>query len=356
MDMDLTIEARRLALDEPLRQALPAQAGEAMASLHATGWAERVQCRLLQSPQGEFRYVVQAAVQDVLLQPEAVPCVIADGRGEVEIVPGQVMLKEFTGTCGHGKVVMTGQALLGGERLGLDLLVKATDLSMDDRLLAALPTGLGELGGRLSVDGPADVVLVVQAGQEAGPVDYRLTVFPRDVQVRHEGLGLAFSSVRGTLVADPGRLELIGLTGGGGSAPARLEGVITTGGGTIHGDVRMTATDLPVTEGLVAAMPAEVAGLLGRRGGGGVCDVDLQHLRWTSPRRPSAASSAPASSAPAGPVGPTTPGISSDRSARLACGPPCTQPFLPNSRAASNMVTRFSPRMFAMPWCEFATT
>jgi hypothetical protein len=149
------------------------------------------------------------------------------------------------------------------------------------------------------------VDLVVQAGQEAGPADCRLTVFPRDVQVRHEGLGLAFSSVRGTVVADPGRLEMIGLTGLSGTSPARLEGVITTSGGSIHGDLRMTAMDLPVTEGLAAAMPADVAGLLGRVGNGGACDVDLRHLRWTRPRGTAAASSQPAASEPAAPAGQT---------------------------------------------------
>jgi hypothetical protein len=295
MDLDLTVEARRLPLDDVLREALPAEACQAMASLHASGWAEQVQCHLLQSPQAPLRYLVEAAVHDVLLRPEAVPCVITDGRGELQIIPGEVLLKQFTGACRDGRVVMSGRALLGGERLGLDLLVKATDLYVDDRLLAALPTGLGELGGGLSVDGPADVNLAVQAGQEAGPVAYHLTVFPHDMQVRYEGLGLAFSGVRGTVAADPGRLEMVNLTGVGGSAPARLEGVITTAGGTVGGDVQMTATGLPVTEGLVDAMPAEVSGLLGRLAGGGELDVNL---RWTRPRQPVTTSSAPASSEP----------------------------------------------------------
>jgi hypothetical protein len=82
-----------------------------------------------------------------------------------------------------------------------------------------------------------------------------------------------------------------------------LAGVITTTADAVRGDLRLTAGDLPITDGLVAAMPAEVGALLGRVGSGGVCDVDLRHLRWIRPRVAAAAASAPAttSSAPAGP-------------------------------------------------------
>ncbi len=300
MDMNLAVEARRLPLDKQLTDALPAQAREAMASLHTTGWAERVRCRLLQSPEGTFRYEVQAAVDGVSFRPEAVPCEVTHGRGELEITPGEVRLKELTGASGRGAVVITGRALLGQERLGLDLLVKATDLHMDDRLLAALPTDLGELSERLSVAGPADVELVVKSQPQPGPVDYQLLVCPHDMQVSHEGWGVTFSRVRGTVLANPGKIEMIGLTSAGGAVPARLEGVITTGEEIITGDLRLAASDLPITEGLVAAMPAEVAGLIGHLGSGGVCDVDLARLTWRHPRCGPESSSAPvASSAPA---------------------------------------------------------
>ena len=87
MDMDLSVEARRLPLDWQLIDALPAQAREALDSLHAAGWAERVQCHLLRSPEGTFRYQVQAALDDLSFQPQAVPCRVTDARGEVQITP-----------------------------------------------------------------------------------------------------------------------------------------------------------------------------------------------------------------------------------------------------------------------------
>lgn len=294
MDMDLAIEARRLPLDWELTDALPPQAREAMVSLHAAGCADRVRCRLLRSPTGTFRYEVQAAVDELSFQPEGIPCRVTDVRGEVEVTPGKVALKDLTGVCNRGTVVMAGSALLGGPRLGLDLLVKATDLHLDDRLLSALPAELSDVTGRLSVAGPADIDLAVKAEQEPGPVDYRLTVLPHGIQVRHEGLGLAFSGVQGTVLASPSRIEMIGLSAAGGSAPARLEGVIATGAEGISGDVRLVATDLPITAGLAAAMPPEVSALMGRVGGGGVCDVDLRRLTWTRPRRSATTSSAPA--------------------------------------------------------------
>ncbi|MCJ7544951.1 MAG: AsmA-like C-terminal region-containing protein [Phycisphaerae bacterium] len=306
MDMDLAIEARRLPLDWELTDALPPQAREAMVSLHAAGWADRVRCRLLRNPAGTFRYEVQAAVEELSFQPEAVPCQVTGARGEIQITPGRVTLKDLTGLCNRGTVVIAGSALLGGQRLGLDLLVKAADLHMDDRLLSALPTELSDVSGRLSIAGPADIDLAVKSGQEPGPVDYRLTVLPHGMQIRHEGLALAFSGVRGTVLASPDRIELIGLSTAGGSSPARLEGVISTGPESISGDVRLVATDLPIPAGLAAAMPAEVSALMGRVGSGGVCDVDFRRLAWTRPRRSATTGSAPATaSAAGGPAGQT---------------------------------------------------
>ena len=308
-DMDLTVEARRLPVDQDLAAAMPPQARDAMASLHAAGWAERVDCRLLSSPTGTFHYEVQAAVNELSFRPDAIPCQVSDARGQVHISPDRITLQDLTGACGPGTVVITGQATLGKERLGLDLFAQARDLQMDDRLLAALPTALGNLSDRLSVSGPTDIDLAVTSGPDEGPADYQLEVRPRDMQVRHKRLGVEFSGVHGTVLANPRRVQFVGLAAGGGSVQALLDGEISSGAQTFDGDVRLTATGLSITPQLMAAIPAEADALASRFPGGGTVGVDIRRLTWHSPRQsPTTASAAASTPASAPTSAPSTPG------------------------------------------------
>ncbi len=217
----------------------------------------------------------------------------------MEIDPDLVTINELTGVCGQGQVVIAGQALLREKEVGLDLMAKATRMPMDERLLAALPTDLAGLRKKLSVSGLADVELFVRSGLEGEQAaDYRLRIFPQDMQVRYEGLPWAWSGMRGTVLATPGRIEMDHLTAEEGSLRFRMDGVITSGVEALEGNVSLTATDLPISRELVAALPTEIGGLMGRLAGGGSCDVDLRRLAWTTPKSSSATSS-PASEASA---------------------------------------------------------
>jgi hypothetical protein len=304
-NMDLTIEARRLPIDEDLAAALPAPARRALESLHPAGWAERVHCHLRQTNGGQVHYQAQATVGDLSFESEVIPCRITNGRGDVEIDPGLVTINDLTGVCGQGRVVIAGQALLKEEEVGLDLIAKATQMPMDERLLAALPTDLAGLRKKLSVSGLADVDLSVRSALWQGQAaDYRLRICPQDMQVKYEGLPSAWSGVRGTVQAAPGRIEIDNLTAEEGSMQLRMDGVITSTVDALEGDVSLKATDLPISRELVAALPAEVGALMKRLADGGSCDVDLRKLAWRTPRASlpttsPASSPADAASAPA---------------------------------------------------------
>jgi hypothetical protein len=295
--VDLTIEARQLTVDEELVAALPDSVRRMVASFHPAGTIEQMHCRLSQPAGGTMQCEGQATVAGLSFQPEKVPCKVTDARGEVQIAPGQVTVKDLIGTCGQGQVVVNGRMLLGEKDVGLDVTAKATGVPMDEKLLAALPTDVADLGKKLSVSGLADIDLVARSEPGQAP-DYQLRLYPQAMDVRCEGFPVALGGVRGTVLATPGRIEMDNLTAEQGSMRMRISGTIASDANTVKGDVSLNATDLPITRELIAAMPAEVNVLMGRLAGGGSCDANVQKLSWVSPK-PAPAASAPAASAPA---------------------------------------------------------
>ena len=295
--MDLAVEARQVTVDDELVAALPESVRRMIASFHPAGSIEQMHCHLTQAAGGTMQCEGQAALAGLSFQPEKLPCQITDARGEVQIAGGLITVKDLIGACGRGQVVVNGTMRLGDKDAGLDVTAKATGVPVDEKLLTALPTGVAGLGKKLSATGLADLDLTVRSEPGQTP-DYQLRFYPQAMDIRYEGFPVALGGVRGTVLATPGRIEMDNLTAEQGSMRMRISGTITSDADATKGDISLNATDMPITRELIAAMPPEINGLMGRLAGGGSCDANVQKLSWVSPK-PAAAASAPASSAPA---------------------------------------------------------
>ena len=302
-DSDITVEVRRLPLDDALLSAMPEKARGIMESLHAAGQAESATVKLTQVAGGETHYEIRATLGDASFKPDAFPYELTGAAGDVEIQPGLVEVKGLTARHGPSSVVVNAQAFIG-QTVGVDLEVKAQAVAFEGALFDALPERAKEIWRRFSPSGSADVDmhLVHRTPQRPGRTDYRLVVIPKGAQIRYEGFPYAFGGVNGRIVATPSRVDIEELRAAQGAMQGSLSGSIITEQGGERTDLRVWARDVPISQELIAAMPKEMSALVDRFSPGGTCDVDLPKLSLRRPEPPSATApgATSAASQPAG--------------------------------------------------------
>jgi hypothetical protein len=280
-EVKLDIEAKGIPLDSTLISAMGEPARSTMESLHASGAAEKLQLEIRQERGEELTYMAKASMAGVAFRAEAFPFPVSGAAGEVAVEPGMVTISGLNGQAGTAKVGISGQAMLSGKKIGLDMEIAADDLVFDDLLREAVPQSLKPLWAKLRPGGTADMVLTVRHNlpDRPGQTHYQVLLQPRDMQVRYAGFPYAFSGVNGRVVATPGLIEIERLSARHEGGTAELSGVIRWEEEASSAELSLEAHGLPIGRDLLSAMPAEVSALVDRFGEGGSCDVKLEQLR-----------------------------------------------------------------------------
>ncbi|MEM6314658.1 MAG: hypothetical protein AAF743_11245, partial [Planctomycetota bacterium] len=113
------------------------------------------------------------------IKPEAIPYQLENVRGRVIVRPDSVELQNLTASKGNGVAIglsgrgFTVREMDGLEKTQWELDLRATDVPVDEELVAALPEALAELATDLELQGRLDVSLpdlrIVPSGVDAEP-------------------------------------------------------------------------------------------------------------------------------------------------------------------------------------------
>ena len=304
-EVDVTVTASNLPLDDTLAAALDERARRAMESLRPGGSAESVTAYLRQSGGGKLTHEITAQLAGASFRPSSFPYAITDATGVLTIHPHVVDIRNIRGR--HGKTpvhIRRGKVLLRDKDFGLILEdIAAPGLVFDKDLREALPAALRKVWEQLSPDGRADVtnlLLRYNVPGAEGKFDYRLMMDARGLKITCRDFPYPFRSITGKVLATPGRVVLKDIVAPAGKGRATLSGTILTGRDGDRLDLTIGARGLPVDAALLGAMPKELAPLISRLKPGGTCDV--QGLVVELLRRPALAASQPASAPASAPA------------------------------------------------------
>lgn len=314
-EVDVTITASDLPLDETLTAALDESRRAGIKALNPGGSAKSITAYLRQSGGGKLTYEITVMLAGASFRPSSFPYAITDATGVLTIYPHLVDIRDLRGR--HGKTpvhIKRGKVLLWAKDFGLDLQeVAAPGMAFDQDLYRALPAALQKVWRQLSPSGRADVVnlaLRYNVPGKEGKFDYRLVLSAKGLQITYRDFPYPLRGVAGTVVATPGRVVLRDIVAAAGKMRASLSGSIVTQQADERLDLSIRAGKIPIDATLLGAMPKEFASLIGRLKPGGTCDIEKLHLelRRRSPAPPAApdgkgaprTATAPAGAKPAG--------------------------------------------------------
>ncbi len=149
---------------------------------------------------------LQITPRDLSVTPSAAPYRLDHLQGEISIFPNRVILNDLRATHGDARISISGRGDLGGQP-AWNLKLSANQLTVDDELLAALPTSVGDVLRGLKVGGKIGVDLSKLAywprGQGAAPaakagadVDFAAKIMMQGTSL---DIGLPATDIRGDI-------------------------------------------------------------------------------------------------------------------------------------------------------------
>ena len=262
--VELSGDVARLVVTETLRGRLPAEFRPAASSVGLTAGEADVRINsLIYDPAAavKVRYdVAGRLVGGVLNCKKFLPFPINDLTAGFALKDGEFTLDRAEGSFGGTTVHLDrGRFRLGDpERMPFDLELEIADLELDQRLRDWTPpqfAGLWKLfrpAGRLSV--------AVSAGRDAegGPVRRKAVVECHDVSMLYEHFKYPVEHVRGRVVWDGDRVELVGLHTVVGGRPLSANGTIDHPGDRSVVSLTFEGEALPIDKALFDALPPDV--------------------------------------------------------------------------------------------------
>ncbi len=284
--VDLTIDASNLPLDERLEQAIPESSRSAYKSLSASGLAESVNAKVTQQPGESLNYSIKVALKDVRFVLDMFPYEVTDASGALTIEPQRIIVENLEGRHENTKIIAGGLLFTGGNTLGMDMNVEATNVVLDEAFKVALPPNSRQLWEDLSPTGRADMVLSVQRNspENPGELDYSLLVEPTEMSLKYKHLPFEFRNITGKAIIRPGRIELRKVSAASGNMTVTLDGRIISSEDKQWAELSFVGTEIPITRELLDSLPEEFDVLKKRFKPGGKCDIDISKFLFA--RRP----------------------------------------------------------------------
>ena len=297
----LRLEAKRLPLDDALRQALPPDLRKLWDRFNPEGEVHLFTEISRRGPSGAaVSYPIQVYCEDgIRFRYDGFPVPMEGVRGEIfteESVRGEnsagkdqprvnIEIKHLTGRAGSGKTPATVDinGILKDIRspaFGSDVEISARDVRFQspassrpagdapDLLLGlpvreVLPEAVLPLWTALHPSGLADARLTVrrEAGS-AGDPDIAADIRLRGVDVRADEAPLPVEGVEGSLGYAGRKLTLEGITGRAAGGTFRLNGAVDLSGAAPSARVRVEATGIRMSEEVAAKFPDEIGAVL----------------------------------------------------------------------------------------------
>ena len=284
----IEIEGKNIPLDKTLADAIGEGGHKALAELQPEGQAAKFTASIWRNEGEKLDFSVHAVLEDATFTLAKFPYRLEHTKGDVSIHGKRVVLENLTGTHGDSVVKIGGQAFFDDEQLGLDISISGDAVEIDEHLGKSMPDQFKRIWEDLSPSGKADVDLWFQHNlpDSRGKLDYKLTLTSRDMNITYRGFPYPLRHVRGNIIATPGKVLLQKLVSTDGKMTGFLDGEFLPGE---KGDIArlvLKATNVPIDETLIKALPAEFATFAERFTPGGTVDIDLKKLEFVTPHEP----------------------------------------------------------------------
>ncbi len=282
----INIDARRVMLDEALREALPERARQFVEDFHARGQARRVTARISGQPGQPVRHDVTAELADVAFRSEAFDYPVTGAAGELRVTPEEVQLQELTGHHGEATVRVDATVSLDEDAPTYLATLHAQNVALDEAFYEALPETVQDTWQQLNPGGRADLKLNLADSDGDGQLDedYRLVLTARDMSILCRDFPYPFRGITGRAVATPGRIVLEDLEAHHDRMTARLSGTISTQGPRDQMVLSASIEEMTIDQTLLDAIPADLVPLVDRFREGGRMNAEISKLSITRGR------------------------------------------------------------------------
>jgi hypothetical protein len=287
LEIDLTIEANQLPLDEALYTALGEGRRESLDTLGLSGWADVV-VHLAKKGDEPLDYRAQADLARTSFRLEVLPRPIGDAVGKVIITPQRVQIESLEGIYDRTPIHVSGQMLLN-EPMGIDLAVDSPSVHLDRAISEVTSPAIRKIYEQFTPKGRAGLNVVLRRNMPDQPPDqtaYRVMIRPKDLRLRYRGFPYPVRAVSGLAVATPGRIELKRILTRKGDMQAIISGTVLLDDAGEQASLQLQARSVPIDEGFLGAIPGDLATLANRLQPGGTCDLNLSKLNVLRLRPP----------------------------------------------------------------------
>ena len=277
--VDLTIRGEDVAFDESLMAALPPEASEQVNRFHPAGTFDVATTVSCTPQQPRTTHVSHVMLNDVSLRPDALPIDLTEVLGQLRIASDEILVEGVTGRYKNATFSVEGSFAGRGEERTTSLMIRASDLALDDSLRAALPEKTREALSAWRVDGPIATETAIHASAGV-PVTSRTIATLNGVSVHHLAFPTPFDDVHAVVDFDQEAIQVKDVRARYGTGTVRLDFEGTAVDGEESGTIGLSATNLTLDTSLRGLLPDSMARAWDRMKPAGTADLYLEQLRY----------------------------------------------------------------------------
>lgn len=289
-DFKITADIVDLPLDEKVARALPERIRKAYLSYGLTGRADITHAVIWRENGGPVKCDVPVVLKNAGIRYSRFPYAIERVSGAVTITREKVTIHRLVGWRGRSNINITGSVPVGQDARGAELVIEATDLSLDSALRQALPADAKRGWDLLAPSGTANVTMRLLGSARTGTAPaaasrpsrpawgYRLIVKPRDMRIKYRHFPYPLKLTGGTAVVKPDAVILDSLIGQAGEAKVVLDGRVSTAAGNEQADIRVRTGEIALDKQFLAAMPKDIVEAMQLQPGG-TAELQLKNFQ-----------------------------------------------------------------------------
>lgn len=233
---------QNLPTEEPTSTPVPAVRADAQITFHLGQ----------DRPNSPVDYLFQASIERGQLSKAVIPVPLYDLSAEIKISPNHVVIRNLSAANGESRLYVDGELKQeqGIWRKGFE--IKATKLTMDERIRRYLPPNLLKTYDLVQPGGLFNLALGVQHDGLTNPhIECQFEAL--NCSARFAQLPYPVQQIQGQ-VRKEGNLYRVSLDGIAGEHPVSLKGYILPEGDLTDSKLTLTSTGLPIDQRLLTAL------------------------------------------------------------------------------------------------------
>ena len=248
---DLTLQARHVAFDDKLLNAIPPEKGVWLRKIGLKGIVDIDGKIVPMAPESDDPAVNLAVkISDGSASPMNGVVKIDGISGDIQIDPTRAVVTNLHGHYGAAPIDGQGTVVWTGDEPQVSVAATMRNLKLDDSLTKVLPPSAAGAVRSLHAEGAVDAELSYDASTHNA---YRVLLRPQGVSLKPDFLSLPFTQVKGAILLEPGRVTLQNITSICERSPVSAAGTINTDNGDAN--LALAARDVAVSDRLTGALP-----------------------------------------------------------------------------------------------------